>query len=63
VVDAESGRANIPDLEAVHLAADSYVVLITIDHVTDEAALRQMINSLASYIGMIGSRAKCHTIF
>jgi xanthine dehydrogenase accessory factor len=49
-------------LEAVHLTADSYVVLISTDHVTDEAALRQAITSPAVYIGMIGSRAKCRTI-
>jgi len=62
VVDAEPGRADVPGLEAIHLTADSYVVLITTDHVTDEAALRQMITSSVRYIGMIGSRAKCHTI-
>ena len=62
MVDAESGRANIPDLEAVHLAADSYVVLITTNHVSDEAALRLVIGSPARYIGMIGSRTKCGAI-
>jgi len=62
VVDAEPGRADVPGLEPVHLTADSYIILITTDHVTDEAALRQVINSPARYIGMIGSRAKCHTI-
>jgi xanthine dehydrogenase accessory factor len=62
VVDVEAGRAAVPELEAVALTEDSYVVLITTDHVSDEAALRQVITSLARYVGMIGSRAKCRTI-
>jgi len=62
IVDVEAGRATVPELEAVPLAADSSVVLITTDHVSDEAALRQVITSPARYIGMIGSRAKCRTI-
>jgi xanthine dehydrogenase accessory factor len=44
------------------LTADSYIVLITTDHVSDEAALRQVIHSPVRYIGMIGSRHKCQTI-
>ncbi len=62
VVDVEPGRADIPELEAVHLTLDSFIVLITTDHVSDEAALRQVIHSPARYIGMIGSRHKCQTI-
>ena len=62
VVDVEPGRATVPELVAVALNEDSYVVLITTDHVSDEAALRQVITSPARYIGMIGSRAKCQTI-
>ncbi len=62
VVDAEPGRASVPGLESVHLSTDSFIVLITTDHVSDEAALRQVIHSPARYIGMIGSRYKCATI-
>lgn len=62
VVDAEAGRANVPGLDSVHLTADSYIVLITTDHVSDEAALRQVIHSPVRYIGMIGSRHKCEII-
>jgi len=62
VVDAEPGRADVPGLEAIQLTANSSVVLITTDHVSDEAALRQVINSPVRYIGMIGSRHKCGTI-
>lgn len=62
VVDAEPGRADVPALDPIHLTADSFVVLITTDHVSDEAALRQVIDSPVHYIGMIGSRHKCSTI-
>jgi xanthine dehydrogenase accessory factor len=62
VVDVEPGRATVPELDAVALNDDSYVVLITTDHVSDEAALRKVITSPARYIGMIGSRAKRQTI-
>jgi xanthine dehydrogenase accessory factor len=62
VVDVEAGRADVPGLVSVHLTADSFIVLITTDHVSDEAALRRMITSSVRYIGMIGSRAKCQTI-
>jgi xanthine dehydrogenase accessory factor len=62
VVDVEPGHADVLGLESVHLTADSYIVLITTDHVSDEAALRQVIHSPVLYIGMIGSRHKCQTI-
>jgi len=62
VVDVVPGRASVPELETVVLTEDAYVVLITTDHVSDEAALRHTLTTPASYIGMIGSRAKCHTI-
>jgi xanthine dehydrogenase accessory factor len=62
VVDAEPGRANVPGLDSVRLTADSFIVLITTDHISDEAALRQVIHSPVRYIGMIGSRHKCETI-
>jgi xanthine dehydrogenase accessory factor len=58
----EPGRANVPGLDSVRLTADSFIVLITTDHVSDEAALRQVIHSPVRYIGMIGSRRKCETI-
>jgi xanthine dehydrogenase accessory factor len=62
VVDVEPGLANVPGLDAIGLNPDTYVVLITTDHISDEAALRQVIASPICYIGMIGSRAKCQTI-
>lgn len=62
VVDVAPGSEAIPGLEQVNLTSDSYVVLITTDHVSDEAALRVAMKSPAPYIGMIGSIAKCKTI-
>jgi xanthine dehydrogenase accessory factor len=62
VVDVEPGRADVSALNDIALTQDSYVVLISTDHVIDEAALRQAIASPVRYIGMIGSLAKCRTI-
>ncbi len=62
VVDVVPGRATVPELQALTLTEDAFVVLMTTDHVSDEAALRHALTTSASYIGMIGSRAKCHTI-
>lgn len=62
VVDVQAGRGTVPELQASELTADTYVVLITTDHVTDEAAMRQVIDSPVPYIGMIGSRAKCQIV-
>ncbi len=63
VVDVAPGRATVPELEEVSLSCDSYVVLITTDHISDEAAMRHALKTPAPYIGMIGSLAKCRTIF
>ncbi len=62
VVDVTPGQVTVPQLELVHLTTDSYVVLITTDHISDEAAMRIALKTPASYIGMIGSLAKCKTI-
>jgi len=62
VVDVEAGRGAVPGLQQIELTTDTYVVLITTDHVSDEAAMRQVIDSPIPYIGMIGSRAKCQIV-
>jgi xanthine dehydrogenase accessory factor len=62
VVDVEPGRADMSALETATLDQDTYVVLISTDHVTDEAALRTALHTPTPYIGMIRSRAKCQTI-
>ncbi len=62
VVDVIPGRVSLPELEALTSTAETCVVLMTTDHVSDEAALRYALTTPARHIGMIGSRAKCHTI-
>lgn len=62
VVDVDPERGAVPDLAECVLDPDTYIVLITTDHICDEAALRQVIDSPVPYIGMIGSRAKCQSI-
>jgi xanthine dehydrogenase accessory factor len=62
MVDVEPGRGDVLGMEAVPFTTDSYVVLITTDHVSDEAGLRIALRSPARYIGMIGSRVKIRTI-
>jgi xanthine dehydrogenase accessory factor len=62
VVDVAPGRATVRELEKINLSCDSYVVLITTDHISDEAAMRLTLKTSAPYIGMIGSVAKCRTI-
>jgi xanthine dehydrogenase accessory factor len=62
VVEVEPGHAPVSELEKISLSSDSFVVLVTTDHVSDEAALRQALTSPTRYIGMIGSQAKCKTI-
>ena len=48
VVDVEDGRANVPELEVVPVTHDSYIVLITTDHISDEAALRDSLTTPAA---------------
>lgn len=62
VVDVQPDRHTAHDLSAVTFTPDTYVVLITTDYVSDEAALRTVLQTPARYIGMIGSRAKCSAI-
>jgi len=62
VVDVQTGRGTVPELQEIELTTDTYVVLITTDHISDEAAMRQVMDSPVPYIGMIGSRAKCQIV-
>lgn len=63
VVDVRPERATVPQLDPATITPWTYVVLITENHVTDEQALRQVLDTPAAYIGMIGSRRKVGTIF
>jgi xanthine dehydrogenase accessory factor len=58
VVDVRPERATVPQLDPSTITAQTFVVLITEDHVTDEQALRQVLCAPAAYIGMIGSQRK-----
>ncbi len=60
VVDIRAERG--ATLDPASMTAYTYIVLVTEDHVADEAALRAVIGSPAPYIGMIGSRRKCRIV-
>jgi xanthine dehydrogenase accessory factor len=62
VIDVEPGRADVSGLDAFPLDQDTYIVLISTDHITDETALRAALQGSVPYVGMIGSRAKCRII-
>lgn len=58
LVDVRPERGDRPQFDPTIITSSTYVVLITEDHVTDEAALRQALTTPARYIGMIGSLRK-----
>lgn len=52
------------DFEGLPIPDEStYVALVSKGFVTDEAALRRVLDTPAPYIGMIGSRRKCKIVF
>jgi len=63
VVDMRPERATAPQLDPATITPRTYVVVITENHVSDEQALTQILNTPAAYIGMIGSQHKVRTIF
>lgn len=63
VVDVQPDRATVPQLDPAAITPQTYVVLITENHVTDEQALRHLLGAPAAYVGMIGSRRKVEIIF
>jgi len=63
VVDVRPERATVPQLDPAAVTVSTYIVLITEDHVTDEQALRQVLDTPAAYVGMIGSQRKVGIIF
>jgi xanthine dehydrogenase accessory factor len=50
-------------LDVAMITANTFVVIMTEDAVSDEAALRAVLPTPAPYIGMIGSRRKCQIVF
>ncbi len=69
---SESGQSE-ERIKRLHVPADystlpeitenSYICLVTKGYPSDEAALRQVIESPAKYIGMIGSKKKIRTVY
>lgn len=62
IVDVRAERGDRSVLTPEEITPNTYVVLITEDHVTDERALRDLLPTPASYIGMIGSQRKIRMI-
>lgn len=52
----------VPALQRFPVAEDTYVVVVTRGHKQDEASLRQVLDSQAAYIGMIGSRRRAGAV-
>ena len=63
VVDVHPERASVQQFASAAVCTQTYVVLITENHVTDEQALRQVLKTPAAHIGMIGSQRKVGIIF
>jgi xanthine dehydrogenase accessory factor len=57
-VDVRPERADRVQFDPAAVTAHTFVVLITEDHITDEATLRRALDTPAPYIGMIGSLRK-----
>lgn len=49
--------------EHIRFEDDSYIVIVTRGHMQDELVLFRALKTNAGYIGMIGSKKKCATIF
>lgn len=62
LVDVCPERGDRWEFDPAAVTSSTYIVLITEDHVTDEAALREALSTPAPYIGMIGSRRKAEII-
>lgn len=62
VVDIRPELGEGPEIDLSRITDNTYVVIITQDHVTDEQTLRKVLGTKASYIGMIGSLKKIGTI-
>jgi len=62
VVDVDPQRADQTLFDPSTITTDTFIVLITEDHVTDERTLRDALPTPAAYIGVIGSQRKIGTI-
>jgi len=62
VVDVRPERATVPQFDPAAVTPWTYVVILTQTHLTDEQVLRQVLDTPAAYVGMIGSRRKVQTL-
>ena len=63
VVDVRPERATVPQFDPAAITPWTYVVIMTETHTADEQVLRQVLDTPAVYVGMIGSRRKIRAIF
>lgn len=63
IVDVRAERATIPQFDPAAITPWTYVVIMTETHAADEQVLRQVLDTPAAYVGMIGSRRKIRTVF
>jgi xanthine dehydrogenase accessory factor len=63
IIDERPERATVGQLNPEAITPETYVVIASTSHASDEEALGQVLDSPAAYIGMIGSRRKVQTIF
>jgi xanthine dehydrogenase accessory factor len=63
IVDIDPDRRSVEELAHFPISQNTYVVIMTAEANADEEALRQVVETPAAYIGMIGSRRKVAIIF
>jgi xanthine dehydrogenase accessory factor len=63
IVDVRPERATTLQLDPSAITPWTYVVIMTETHAADEQVLRQVIDSPAVYVGLVGSRRKIGAIF
>ena len=62
VVDVRPERATVQQFDPAAITPWTYVVIITETHASDEHVLRQVLDTPAAYVGVIGSRRKIRAI-
>jgi len=63
VVDVRPERGTVSQFDPSGITPWTYVVIITETHAADERALRQVLDTPAAYMGVIGSGRKIRAIF
>jgi xanthine dehydrogenase accessory factor len=63
IIDAKSERASRTDADLAAISKQTYVVIMTENHISDEAFLRNVLKHPFPYVGMIGSQRKVGIIF